>query len=131
MVARVQARERRARVGASDAALLARANDLHARYLFPQAPEAPLPVSVNWVDNQRRRWGSCTIATGTIRLSRQLQQLPDWVVDYVLLHELTHLVEPDHTDRFWQLVAAFPRTQEAKGYLTGWADAMAARIESA
>lgn len=46
-------------------------------------------------------------------------------------HELTHLVEPDNTDRFWRLVGMFPRVEEAKGYLTGWADAMAARLDSA
>lgn len=131
MVARVQARERRTRAGARDALLMARAKMLHARYLVPQTPEAPLPVSVAWADNQRRRWGSCTIATGTIRLSSRLKPMPDWVVDYVLMHELTHLVEPDHTDRFWRLVGVLPRAEEAKGYLAGWADALAAGPESA
>lgn len=130
MVARVHAREERARVGRGDAVLLSRAERLHARYLVPQVSGAPVPTSVTWVDNQRRRWGSCTVATGTIRLSNRLQPMPDWVVDYVLVHELTHLVEPDHTDRFWRLVGAYPRAEEAKGYLAGWADAMAARPDS-
>jgi len=46
---------------------------------------------VRWVDNQRSRWGSCTPADRTIRLSRRLQDMPAWVIDYVLVHELVHL----------------------------------------
>lgn len=127
MVARVHAREARRRGNGTDQALLVRARRLHADYLLPRVIDAPLPTSVTWADNQRRRWGSCTIATGAIRLSTRLRGMPEWVLDYVLLHELVHLVEAGHTDRFWSLVAVHPRAAEARGYLIGWADAMAAR----
>jgi hypothetical protein len=95
-----------------------RAVELHARYLGGVA--AAELTSVAWVGNQHRRWGSCTPATGAIRLSDRLRPLPDWVVDYVLLHELAHLVEPSHSSRFWELVGAYPRSERAKGYLEGY-----------
>ena len=79
-----------------------------------------MPASVSWVGNQRQRWGSCTPSTGAIRLSDRLQQLPGWVVDYVLLHELAHLIEPSHSARFWSLVARYPQSERARGYLEGY-----------
>ncbi len=62
-------------------------------------------------------------ADGTIRLSDRLQGMPSWVVDYVLVHELAHLLEHGHGDRFWELVDAYPRTERARGYLEGFATA--------
>jgi hypothetical protein len=67
----------------------------------------------------RTQWASCTPAEGTIRMSRRLASLPDWVADYVLLHELAHLLEPGHGPRFWALVQRYPRTERARGYLDG------------
>ena len=52
-------------------------------------------------------------------VSRQLQDVPAWVRDYVLLHELAHLIEPAHDARFWALLAGYPRTERARGYLDG------------
>ena len=72
------------------------------------------------MSNQQHRWGSCTPSTGTIRLSHRLQTLPGWVVDYVLLHELAHLVEASHSTRFWGLVASYPKAEQAKGFLQGY-----------
>ena len=103
----------------SDAALSARAAELSARYLDGRAQ----PRSVRWVDNQGSRWGSCTPADGSVRLSARLQDMPGWVLDYVLVHELTHLLEPGHTEAFWQLVGRYPKTERARGYLDGVADA--------
>jgi predicted metal-dependent hydrolase len=40
-------------------------------------------------------------------------------VDYVLVHELVHLLEPGHDDRFWALVARYPRAERARGFLEG------------
>jgi len=73
--------------------------------------------SIEWVSNQESRWGSCTPATGTIRLSHRLATMPTWVRDYVLVHELAHLLEPNHGPRFWELVNRYPRTERARGYL--------------
>jgi predicted metal-dependent hydrolase len=120
LVERVLAHEaRRAEVGDGDA-LLARARKLSERYLQPQLGSAPLPSSICWVDNQQKRWGSCSVGSGAIRLSDRLQQLPEWVQDYVLLHELVHLVAPDHGKRFRRLLSAYPQGERAQGYLEGF-----------
>lgn len=116
MVERLRRRERRA--PRSDAQLLDRAGALARRYL-PDQPAAAVPASVRWVGNQNGRWGSCTPADRTIRLSTRLAGMPDWVVDYVLLHELCHLVVPGHGADFWDLVSRYPRTERARGYLEG------------
>jgi predicted metal-dependent hydrolase len=124
MVRRVLAREARAAGPRGDAELADRAAALAAAYL----EEVPLPTSVSWVGNQRHRWGSCTPSTGAIRLSDRLRPLPGWVVDYVLLHELAHLVEPTHSARFWSLVARYPRAERARGFLEGYQAAGGAEV---
>jgi predicted metal-dependent hydrolase len=116
MLARLAAREQRVR--RTDGALQARAKRLIGRYLADFGPIA-VPVSVRWVDNQNGRWGSCTPADRTIRISDRIQDMPDWVIDYVLLHELAHLVVPSHNDRFWELVGRYPKSERARGYLEG------------
>jgi predicted metal-dependent hydrolase len=120
MVERVLAREARALAPRGDEALAARAAELAATYLAPALDRMPEPAGVSWVTNQQQRWGSCTPSTGVIRLSHRLQPMPTWVVEYVLLHELAHLVEPTHSDRFWRLVGRYPAAEKAKGYLEGY-----------
>jgi predicted metal-dependent hydrolase len=120
MVERVLAREARALAPRGDEALASRARELSASYLAPALNETPEPNGVMWVTNQQQRWGSCTPSTGLIRLSHRLQPMPSWVVDYVLLHELAHLVEPTHSERFWRLVGRYPEADKAKGYLEGY-----------
>jgi predicted metal-dependent hydrolase len=116
MVAKLQTREeRRRRNLGSDEHLMTRARDLSAAHLDGRA----VPVSVRWVENQNRRWGSCTPADGTIRLSGRLRGMPPFVVDYVLVHELAHLLEPNHNARFWSLVHAYPQAEKALGFLEG------------
>jgi predicted metal-dependent hydrolase len=116
MLARLAAREERIR--RTDAELLARANRLTSRYL-PDHAHKVTPTSVRWVTNQNGRWGSCTPDDGTIRISHRIQEMPDWVIDYVLLHELSHLVVPSHNARFWDLVNRYPKAERARGYLEG------------
>lgn len=121
MVAKVLAREARTAVPRGDAALRDRAAGLAARYLTPpDGGPPPQFTDVRWVTNQQRRWGSCTPATGVMRLSHRLQPMPDWVVDYVLVHELAHLVEASHSATFWRLVAGYPDAERAKGFLEGY-----------
>ncbi|OMQ14073.1 metal-dependent hydrolase [Modestobacter sp. VKM Ac-2676] len=116
MVAKLQTREeRRKRTLGSDDDLMARARQLSDAHLDGLA----VPTSVRWVDNQNRRWGSCTPADGTIRLSSRLRGMPEFVVDYVLVHELAHLLQPNHDERFWTLVHAYPRAERALGFLEG------------
>ena len=116
MLARLAAREER--IQRTDDELLARARRLTARYL-PDHVHQVMPASVRWVTNQSGRWGSCTPDDGTIRISHRIQEMPDWVIDYVLLHELAHLVVPSHSVRFWELVARYPKSERARGYLEG------------
>lgn len=123
MVAKVQAKERDAAPPACDEALTVRAAELAEQWLAPRLGRAPEPSAVQWVINQNQRWGSCTPATGVIRLSHRMRTMPCWVVDYVLLHELAHLVEANHSSRFWTLLADYPRTEEAKGFLAGYVHA--------
>jgi predicted metal-dependent hydrolase len=116
MVAKLQTREeRRRRSLGGDDELMVRARALSAAHLDGLAE----PASVRWVENQQRRWGSCTPADRSIRLSSRLRSMPEYVVDYVLVHELVHLLEPGHDERFWALVARYPRAERARGFLEG------------
>lgn len=113
LVARLDARV--ARTPAGDEELMARARTLSDRYLQGRA----VPTSVRWVTNQTQRWGSCTAATGAIRISDRVRDMPDYVVDHVVLHELAHLIEPNHSPRFWALLADYPHAVKAEGFLEG------------
>ena len=88
-----------------------RAATLAGRYDLPRA------TSIRWVDGMRTRWGSCTPSTGAIRLSSALAPFPDWVIDYVIVHELAHLRHGGHNPAFWRLVSRYPRAERARGYL--------------
>ena len=111
--------ERRSRKGskqpATDTALAAHAADLSAQYFGGRA----VPTSVRWVRNQNSRWGSATPSEGSIRLSDKLRPMPQWVIDYVLLHELAHLLVAGHNAAFWKLLEAYPDTMRAKAFLEG------------
>lgn len=117
MLTRLAAGDQRRRP--SDDELMRRATELSGRYLGGAAR----PSSVRWVDNQLSRWGSCTPADGTIRVSTRLRGMPGYVVDYVLLHELAHLLRAAHDERFWALLEGYPRLERARGYLEGYAAA--------
>ena len=95
------------------AALHARAVELSRRYFGGKL----VPASVEYVTNQDRIHGSCSVRTGRIRLSHRLATMPAWVRDYVLVHELAHLKVPSHSAAFWQLVNRFPLAERARGYL--------------
>lgn len=89
----------------------ARARDLADRYDLPE------PRAIRWSTRQRRRWGSCSATKGEILISHRLTEVPPWVLDYVIVHELAHLVESGHSAAFDALVARYPLTERAKGYL--------------
>lgn len=115
MLDKLAAQENKHKRVPGDSELAERAEQLSAQYFDGRAR----PASVRWVTNQNTRWGSCTPAEGSIRLSHRLQGMPEYVVDYVLLHELAHLLVPGHGPRFWRLLDAYPRTERARGYLEG------------
>lgn len=99
-----------------------RANRLAQRYLDDRVQRPVRPKEVLWVSNQAQRWGSCSPHSARIRLSDRMAGMPYWVIDYVLVHELAHLVETNHTQAFHRLVAAYPLAERARGYLQGWSD---------
>lgn len=100
---------------ATDAYLAERARQVAAAWL----DETVAPVSIRWVTNQNTRWGSATPSRGTIRISHQLRGAPEYVLDYVLHHELCHLVEPSHNGRFRRLEARYPHLDRARAFLDG------------
>jgi hypothetical protein len=98
-----------------DAALERRAADLADRYL-----DGVRATSVRWSGRMRRRYGSCSPAEGTIRISRELASAPAYVLDHVLVHELAHLRVPGHDADFHALVDRFPGSARARGWLEGY-----------
>lgn len=111
MADRMSERKRRDRLN-SDGDLRRKADELADRYLG-----GIRCADISWVNNQRSRWGSCTPTEGSIRISLSLADYPVWVRDYVIVHELAHLVHADHSPAFWDLVGRYPLTERARGYL--------------
>jgi len=91
--------------------LVRRARDLARKYGLSE------PTRIEWSNRQMTRWGSCTAAERSIRISNRLASMPGWVLDSVLIHELAHLDEPNHGPRFKALVDRYQLTERAKGYL--------------
>ena len=98
--------------------LTQRSRDLARRF------DLPIPESIRFVDNQNQRWGSCSIESREIRLSSRLASYPAWVLDYVIVHELVHLVVADHSGEFHALMTRYPRAERARGYLHAKADGL-------
>jgi predicted metal-dependent hydrolase len=109
--ARIQRRQQGQEL--SDEALERRAQMLNRRFFDGKLRWK----RIRWVTNQTKRFGSCTPSQGTIRISHRVAKMPRWVQDYVIVHELAHLIEPNHGPRFWELVNRYPRTERARGYL--------------
>lgn len=98
-------------------ALRARARVELPLRLFALAREHGLEVAKVSIRNQRTRWGSCG-RNGHISLNWRLLAMPDWVCEYVLVHELMHLRRLDHSPQYWTLVAAAcPRYEDARRWL--------------
>lgn len=100
----------------SDEDLARRARELNERYLAGRATFS----SIRWVSNQNSRWGSCTTGTGEIRISDRLRDVPDYVVEAVIIHELTHTFIPGHGTEFWDWADKAPQAERAKGYLEAY-----------
>jgi predicted metal-dependent hydrolase len=95
----------------------ARAKAVLPARLFALADRYGLVVHAVSVRSQKTRWGSCG-RNGHISLNWRLMLMPDWVRDYVLIHELMHLRRLDHSPKFWRLVqAACPDYRTARQWL--------------
>lgn len=108
---RFERKEKRARLDDDD--LDKRAQQLNQLYFDGQLTWN----SMTWSTRQNSRYGSCTPANKTIRISHQLEKVPRFVLDYVIVHELAHLLEANHGQGFWDLVYRYPKTERARGYL--------------
>jgi hypothetical protein len=108
-----------------DGALEERAHTLAELY-----NDGIMPSSVRWVNNQQARWASCSPDSREIRVSSRLRQCPEWVIDAVLVHELAHLQEADHSARFYEIADRHPRQSDSGMYLDGYALGLGLRIES-
>ena len=114
MIAKIRSQEAARTPGEED--LAARIDSLLARF----APEiTERPVSVTW-RSMRERWGSCTSADLTIRISDRLKLAPDYALDYVLFHEAIHLRHFDHGEAFSEILARFEEAELASAYLDGY-----------
>ena len=112
MVKRLQASRLRRNLN-KDLSLRSRAEALNARYFGSRLRWS----SIEFVTDQERRLGSCTPKTGTIRISHRLATVPEWVRDYVIVHELAHLEHPNHSQAFWTAVNRYRLAERARGYL--------------
>lgn len=101
-----------------------RARELAERF------DLPTPSSIRWATNQHQRWGSCSVGSRDIRISTRLVDVPPWVLDHVIVHELAHLVVPDHSASFHALLARYPLAERAIGYLLALNDQPAAIDEA-
>ena len=101
----------------SQRAWRARARAFLPERLFELANRHGLLVQAVSIRSQRTRWGSCG-RNGHISLNWRLMLMPEWVRDYVLVHELMHLRRLDHSPKFWRLVeAACPEYRAARQWL--------------
>ena len=108
--------KRENRLRKSDSALL-ELSDLVLVEFLPEFSERPL--SVAW-RVMRERWGSCTTVDRTIRISERLNGAPDYVIRYVLFHELIHLRIAGHGDDFYEYLARYPEKERAEAFLEGY-----------
>ena len=115
LVKRIEKRRARAELN-SDEELSERAELLNRRYFGNKLNIK----SIKYVTNQNFRHGSCTSTDGTIRISHRIAKTPAWVRDYVIVHELAHLIQPNHSKAFWDLAYQYEYTERARGYLLGY-----------
>ena len=73
--------------------------------------------SIEYSTNQNSRFGCCNYRTAKIRISHKIGLMPKWVRKYVLIHEMAHLIEPNHSRAFWEIVNRYRLTERARGYL--------------
>lgn len=73
--------------------------------------------SIAYTPNQNRQFGCCSYREGDIRISHRVGLMPKWVRNYVLIHEMAHLIVPNHSRAFWDIVSRYRLTERARGYL--------------
>ena len=103
----------------TDDDLQARANYINKKYFSNQIEWK----AIRWVGNMNQRLGSCTnggSTDGHIRISDKIKDWPQWVIDYVIAHELVHRLHSDHSKDFWDTLSeGYPKTERARGFIQG------------
>ena len=112
-VARIKIRFERHNRPRDDSSLAARATIINEKYFNGLLSWR----SIHYSKRQEKRRGSCNSLKRTIRISYRLSKMPQWVEDYVIIHELAHLIEPNHGKRFKSLVSRYDLAERAIGYL--------------
>jgi len=93
--------------------LMSAARRLNEKYFENKLKVEAIEYSVN----QNSRFGCCNYRAGHIRISHRLGLMPAWVRDYVIVHEMAHLIQPDHSRAFRDIVSRYELAERAKGYL--------------
>ncbi|MCY4107679.1 MAG: DUF45 domain-containing protein [Chloroflexi bacterium] len=107
------ARNNRVDRAESDRLLLERAKQLDAEYLSGKAK----PADARFSPRLTSSYGNANLHSGVIQVAERLRQSPQWVIDYLLIHEMAHLIVPGHSTEFWGLVDRYRYAERAKGYL--------------
>jgi hypothetical protein len=113
MLAKLEKRTRKLEMNKESGYLVKRANEINKNFFNGKLNFE----SIKYVTNQKSKFGSCTPARGTIRISDKIAGMPQWVIDYVIIHELSHLIEPNHSKNFWNTVNRYKYAERAIGYL--------------
>jgi predicted metal-dependent hydrolase len=112
------ARQRKRARRQNDDSLTSRAAALNKRYFNGELSWH----SIRWVDNMKHRLGSCTTGgatDGDIRISERIRHWPEYVIDYIIAHEICHRKYPNHSPEFWEYLSRYPFTAKAIGFLEG------------
>ncbi len=118
LISRLDSQEQRA---SSTERLEERASYVSITYLGKDYVDDPSEgITIKWVTNQTTRWGSCSPHSRVIRITDRLQKAPDYVLDAVILHELIHLIVPNHGPDFQTLMSRYEHNERANAYLDGF-----------
>ena len=81
-------------------------------------PRLKVTVDAYYLQRMKTRWGRCNHRAGTIRLNTELVKKPNELLEYVVVHEMVHLIAPTHSERFVQLMDEhYPSWREARAEL--------------
>jgi len=100
---------------ASNSDLLSRAEKLNKKFFGGKLDK----FSITWSARHKNIFGNCNYRTREIRIATRLKDVPTWVLEATIMHELAHLIEPNHSKKFKKLIDVYPRMERAKGFLLG------------
>ncbi len=112
-IIKLQARLEKMAATRDDSSLNRRADYLNKKYFGGELSWK----SISYSSRQEHRRGSCNFYKRTIKISQRLARMPQWVEDYVIVHELAHLLQPNHGRKFKALVYRYPLAERAIGFL--------------